>query len=575
VVFACAVYGGQPEALVVLVLTLAIFLVIVILLRARSARTVRPIVRPIGDLAIATIAGSALAAPLALPGLQLAGLSVRQAASGVNSLSAHEIAYVIFQGYDGLPIAGSYPFGGTYFYNQTAAYVGVIAVVMAVVAIGVRWRRPEVVALAVATLTMLGITFLPGIATTLDKLPGVGGVNWLRALMTMAFGFAVLAGVGLDALVREASEARVRRWVGGSFVVAALGLASWWLFDRGHILPILLPLRNRSFIWPTINVAVGLIVVVALFLGERRRRRQHPAQPSGPTEARAHQLRPGVWAGLTLLAFETIFLVVAGAPMVSSSPQGVPSSPAVATLQRAVGTALVGFGGPRICENLGILPSINDVFGVHELGVYDPIIPKAYYQAWEADTGQPGGIPSFNEFCPEVTSSAIARRWGVSYVLEQRGAPGPSGSVYDTRVGNEDLYRIPDASQATLTPVPPDGGNPSPTASATPVAVDNSNPAKWKIVTDAATPQVLRLRLTNVPGWKATIDGRPLALEPYSGIMLQASLPAGRHTVELRYWPSTFTLGLVLAACSAIGLIVAVIVDRKRRGITPVPQARG
>jgi len=97
------------------------------------------------------------------------------------------------------------------------------------------------------------------------------------------------------------------------------------------------------------------------------------------------------------------------------------------------------------------------------------------------------------------------------------------------------------------------------------VAVDSSNPAKWRLVTDAVTPQVLRLRLTNVPGWKATIDGRPLALEPYSGIMLQATVPAGRHTVELTYWPTTFTLGLVLAACSAIGLIVAVIVDRNRR----------
>ena len=154
------VYGGQPEAMVVLVLTLAIFLVIVILLRARSTTSDRPIIRPIGDLAVATIAGGALAAPLALPGLQLAGLSVRQTASGINSLAAHEIAYVIFQGYDGLPIAGSYPFGGTYFYNQTAAYVGVIAVVLAVVAVGVRWRRPEVVALAVATLTTVSYTHL-------------------------------------------------------------------------------------------------------------------------------------------------------------------------------------------------------------------------------------------------------------------------------------------------------------------------------------------------------------------------------------------------------------------------------
>ncbi len=560
-VFAGAVYGGQPEAMVVLVLMLAIFLVIVLVLRARSTTSDQPLIRPLGDLAVATIAGGALAAPLALPGLQLAGLSVRQAASGINALPAHELSYVIFQGYDGLPIAGSYPFGGTYFYNQTAAYVGVIAVVLAVVAVGLRWRRPEVVALAVATATMLAISFLPGFATTLDKLPGVGGVNWLRSLMTMAFGFAVLAGVGLDALVRGASDGRVRRWVGVAFALAALGLASWWLFDRGHILPVLVPLRNRSFLWPTVDVAVGLMVVVALTIVERRR----PGRQLEPDRARSHWRRPGWWAGLTLLTFETIFLVVAGAPLVSSSPQGLPSSPAVATLQRAVGNATVGFGGSTICQNLGILPSVNDVYGVHELGIYDPIIPKGYYRAWKADTGRPGGIPPFNEFCPVVSSSATARRWGVSYVLEPRGAPGPSGSVFDTRVGDEDLYRIPGAARATLTPVPPAGGDPSPTATATPVDVDSRDPSRWRMVTDATTPQVLRLRLTDVPGWKATIDGRPLALAPYSGIMLQATVPAGRHLVELRYWPNTFTLGLVLAACSAIGLVTAVIVDHRRR----------
>jgi hypothetical protein len=569
VVFACAVYGGQPEAMVVLVLTLAIFLVIVILFRARSSTSDRRIIRPIGDLAVAAVAGGALAAPLALPGLQLAGLSVRQTASGINSLAAHELAYIVFQGYDGLPIAGSYPFGGTYFYNQTAAYVGIIAVVMAVVAVGVRWRRPEVVALAVATVAMIGITFLPGIATTLDKLPGVGGVNWLRALMTMAFGFAILAGVGLDALVRGARKARIRRWVGGSFVAAALGLASWWLFDRGHIIPGLVILRNRSFIWPTVDVAVGLIVVAALSVLERRRRRR-PGRPGGTTEARTGWLRPGWWAGLTLLTFETIFLVVAGAPLVSSSSQGFPSTPAVTNLQRAVGTATVGFGGTRICQNLGILPSVNDVYGVRELGIYDPIIPKAYYQAWQADTGQPGGIPPFNEFCPVVGSVATARQWGVAYVLEPHGTPGPIGSVFDTRVGDEDLYRVPGAARATLTPVPT-GGGAEQTATAKPVTVDSKNPAKWTMVTDAASPQLLRLRLTNVPGWKATIDGRPLALEPYSGIMMQATVPAGRHTVELTYWPTTFTLGLVLAACSAAGLVVAVTVDHRRRRRRRVP----
>lgn len=68
------------------------------------------------------------------------------------------------------------------------------------------------------------------------------------------------------------------------------------------------------------------------------------------------------------------------------------------------------------------------------------------------------------------------------------------------------------------------------------------------------------MHLTNVPGWHATIDGRPLTLKQYSLIMLQAEIPPGRHVIELNYWPSSFTEGIVLAVLAAVGLIVAGVV---------------
>ncbi len=53
-------------------------------------------------------------------------------------------------------------------------------------------------------------------------------------------------------------------------------------------------------------------------------------------------------------------------------------------------------------------------------------------------------------FCPVVDSTATARLFGVGFVLEPHGAKGPPGSVFDKQVGNEELYRIPGASVATL-----------------------------------------------------------------------------------------------------------------------------
>jgi uncharacterized membrane protein YfhO len=89
------------------------------------------------------------------------------------------------------------------------------------------------------------------------------------------------------------------------------------------------------------------------------------------------------------------------------------------------------------------------------------------------------------------------------------------------------------------------------------------------MVTRGATPSVLRLRLSDVPGWHATIDGRPATLRPFAGTMLEVRVPPGRHLVELNYWPNTFTTGIVLALCSACGLAVlltlAGIRSRRRR----------
>jgi uncharacterized membrane protein YfhO len=92
------------------------------------------------------------------------------------------------------------------------------------------------------------------------------------------------------------------------------------------------------------------------------------------------------------------------------------------------------------------------------------------------------------------------------------------------------------------------------------------------MVTDAGTPQVLRLRITDVPGWHATIDGQSAQIHTFDGLMLQVEVPAGHHTVEVHYWPTRLTVGIALAVISAVGLIAALVFDlirTRRRATTP------
>ena len=95
--------------------------------------------------------------------------------------------------------------------------------------------------------------------------------------------------------------------------------------------------------------------------------------------------------------------------------------------------------------------------------------------------------------------------------------------------------------------------------------VTHPTPSTWELTTRSAVPQVLRLRITDVPGWHASIDGQPVPISRFAGVMLQVEVPAGEHTVTLHYWPSSFTAGIVLAAAAAVGLLSALIVENRRR----------
>ncbi len=244
-VIAAMVYAGQAEILTLAGLALLVFIVILLIQRSPFLAGSGPIRRPVVDLSIGVIAGGALGAPLLLPGMQVISISQRavpggdpgELIEGNPPLPVHNVVHLLFQGFDGLPIAGNHWFGYPNGYSETAAYVGIIAVVLAVVAVGVRRRRPEVASFAVLAVVMGAIAFVPVVVAGLDKLPLIGTILWQRAILLLAFGLSVLSGVGMDAVVGDNRLRSVRRWTGGGFGVAALVLIGLWLFGRGHVDP--------------------------------------------------------------------------------------------------------------------------------------------------------------------------------------------------------------------------------------------------------------------------------------------------------------------------------------------------
>jgi hypothetical protein len=290
------------------------------------------------------------------------------------------------------------------------------------------------------------------------------------------------------------------------------------------------------------------------------------------------------WGPALLVVVETAFLLSAGIPFWSVSRTYFPTNPGITELQHIVGTNLVGYGGCRSLRYLtaskaevGIRADANIGYQFHEFTVYDPILPAAYFRAWTAISGErtPATSEQLGIFCAQINTVAEARVFGVGYVLEPIGRFGPLGGVLVGGFGGEVLVSVPGSGEATTTPVPARGATLPTEAPGTPVPVTHPGPASWRVLVDSSTAAVLRLRLTNVPGWQATVDGKPVALHPWAdGSMLELQVSPGQHVVELRYWPSAFSAGIAVGVAVATGLVVTgmgtFVVGRRRRA-RPAP----
>ena len=567
-VIAAMVYAGQAEILTLTGLGLVVFLVAVLAQRTPRLGGSGAIRRPVLDVSMGVVIGVALGAPLLLPGAQVISGSQRAVPGGDPAellqgnppLPFHNVLHFIFQGFDGLPVAGSHWFGYIGGYSETAAYLGVIALVLAVTAVAVRRRQPEVRAFGALVVVMMVVAFAPPVVAVLYRLPLIGTVLWQRAILPVSFGVAVLAGIGMDALVRAHGDRAVRRWMGGSFVVAGLLLGGLWLFGRGDLPGPDHTIRSQSFLWPAIEAVVGLGVVGTLVWW------------SGRLDA----IRLGRWSnrvtmgrltGGALLVCESAFLIASGAPLWTSSSTPFAPTPAEVALKNVVGTSVVGLGG-AICvlpPGLGIPENTQVAYQIQELALYDPMIPSRYYSSWQSISSASAGNQNDSVYCPGITTARLARLYGVGFVVERAGSPGPEGGVFVRAIGDESIYRIPNSDVATLSPLTPGGRLPSDWVPGTPVRVSHPDPASWTLHTSADHPAALRLRLTNVPGWHASMDGRSVPLQSFVGVMMQLKVPPGDHTVKLYYWPARFTAGLVLAGVAVAGLSVAFLLQFTRR----------
>jgi hypothetical protein len=81
-------------------------------------------------------------------------------------------------------------------------------------------------------------------------------------------------------------------------------------------------------------------------------------------------------------------------------------------------------------------------------------------------------------------------------------------------------------------------------------------PGRLKLAAVSPGDGILVVLNTFEKGWRAKVDGRAQPVLPADGAFQAVRLPAGRHTVELRYRPRGLVVGIAGAAIGVLGLVL-------------------
>ena len=134
-------------------------------------------------------------------------------------------------------------------------------------------------------------------------------------------------------------------------------------------------------------------------------------------------------------------------------------------------------------------------------------------------------------------------------------------------VGELEVYRNNDfAPRAWWAPGNADLGNLELPDQPRGAQVTHYAPTAIDVQVDAPDAGYLVLSETSYPGWSATVNGQAAPVEQVNGALRAVPVPAGAAKVSLRYWPASWTWGLIMAAAGFVFVVMALFLrPRKSR----------
>jgi hypothetical protein len=169
-------------------------------------------------------------------------------------------------------------------------------------------------------------------------------------------------------------------------------------------------------------------------------------------------------------------------------------------------------------------------------------------------------------------SKVVARGGGPRRLFELPDAPPRASLVGDFEVVSDAdaaLEAVTAGSfdpEATVVLEREPGVEPGEAASSGRATYEAVGEQAARIEVDTPEPALLLVRNVYDPNWRATVDGRPVDVLAADYIVQAVPVPAGTHTVELRYIDPSIAYGLIGSALVLSALVaVAYVAFRRER----------
>jgi hypothetical protein len=490
-------------------------------------------------------------------------------------------------GFDG-PAATSYAY--------RAMYIGAVPLVFAIAGLVARRSGPQVFFAATAAVCGLLLLDVPVIPEVVGALPLFSLANEWHFIFLAVFCASMLAGFGLDVLLRGCADER-RRLALAAAATAAVPVL-WLVVQPGALgqwrhVPANFPVLGETVASPDLaRLVAGAHWIVFAGLG---------ALLAVVVWRRSRAVTPWAVAGIAvaLALADLVPLGIGYHPAVPERLADPAPTGAIAFMQENVGADRVAGTGPAL------FPNAVQRYGLDDARGEDLPERERFGKLW---TGFGGDF--FQEFGLKVVQDPGAGRapelldlMSVRYLVDAGDAPPPAGLratpidepgqrvlenpdalprawvAYDARPADgagAAIEKTVASSVAELErrPViePGDAPLPSGDGSPSPARVIAAERGHMEVAATARAPGILVLTDSWDGGWQATVDGEDAEVLPANGAFRAVALPAGRHVVEFDYRSRPLIAAALASLLGMVGVVTGIAVlglrgrERRRAG---------